>query len=141
MTAVTQTRTWTLEIPAPAKMYSANTRAYWRRTYEAKKLWRDATFLYATQARLPKGLARVRVDVVLHFTVNRNRDDENWSPYVGKPIADGLAKPHRGAPGYLLVADDSSEFMAGPFCTVGEKVAKAQYPLGLAVVTITELAP
>lgn len=144
MTTVTEARTWTLTIPAPAKMYSANARVHWRRTYEARKAWRDAAFLYATQAKLPKGLAKVRIDIVLHFTVNRDRDNENWSPYVGKPIADGLGKPHQKkaqtAPGYLLISDDTPEFLEGPFITVGEKVTKTEYPLGLAVVTITEVA-
>jgi hypothetical protein len=140
VTAMTDTRVWTLTIPAPAKMYSANTRVFWRRTYEARKAWRDASFLYATKAGLPKGLAKVRIDVVVHFTVNRGRDNENYSPHVGKPIADGLAKPHNGAPGYLLVVDDTPEFLDGPFVTVGEKVDRKTYPLGLAVVTITEVA-
>jgi len=139
VTAMTDTRTWTLTIPAPAIMYSANTRVFWRRTYEARKEWREASFVYATKARLPKGLARVRIDVVVHFTVDRNRDNENYSPHVGKPIADGLAKPHHGAPGYGLIPDDTPEFLDGPFVTVGAKVDKKLYPLGLAVVTITDL--
>lgn len=144
MTAVTDTRVWTLTIAAPAKMYSANTRVHWRRTYEARKAWRDAAFLFATQAKLPKGLAKVRIDVVLHFTVNRDRDNENWSPYVAKPITDGLGKPHQkksqAAPGYLLIADDTPEFLEGPFVTLGEKVDRKKHPLGLAVVTITNLS-
>lgn len=136
---MTETRTWQLAIPAPAVMYSANTRVFWRRTYEARKEWRNASFLYATKARLPKSLAKVRIDVVVHFTVNRNRDNENYSPHVGKPIADGLAKPHGAAPGYGLIVDDTPEFLDGPFITIGAKVDKKTYPLGLAVVTITEI--
>lgn len=138
---MTDLRTWTLTIPAPAKMYSANTREHWSPLYRARKLWREAAFAYARQAKLPKGLAKVRIDVVVHFTIDRNRDNENWSPHVLKPIADGLAKPHASAPGYLLIADDTPEFLDGPFVTVGEKVDKKRYPLGLAVVTITEVAP
>lgn len=137
---MTATRTWTLLIPAPAKMYSANTRVHWRRTYEARKAWREATFVYAQQAKLPKGLDKVRIDVVVHFTVNRGRDNENYSPFVLKPIADGLARPHGSSPGYLLITDDTPEFLDGPFVTVGAKVDKRQYPLGLAVVTITDLS-
>lgn len=140
MTAVTETRTWQLVIPAPAKMYSANTRVYWRRTYEARKAWREAAFIYAVQAKLPKGLTKVRIDVVVHFTINRGRDDENYSPYVGKPIGDGLARPHNNSPGYLMVPDDTPEFVEGPHVTVGAKVDKKVYPLGLAVVTITDLS-
>jgi hypothetical protein len=140
VTTMTDTRVWTLTIPASAKMYSANTRVYWRRTYEARKEWRNAAFLYATKAKLPKLMRKVRIDVVLHFTVNRGRDNENFSPHVLKPIADGLARPHGTAPGYLLIADDTPEFLDGPFVTVGPKVDKKAYPLGLAVVTITEVA-
>jgi hypothetical protein len=149
VTAVTETRTWQLTIPAPAKMFSANTGAHWRRTGEARKAWREASFLYATQAKLPKGLGRVRIDVSLHFTVNRGRDDSNYHPYVGKPIVDGLSKSRtvkgkngtRVEPGYELIPDDTSEFLesGGPSIVIGDKVSKVQYPLGLAVVTITDV--
>lgn len=40
-----------------------------------------------------------------------------------------------------VIADDNPRFLDGPFCTVGEKVDKKTYPLGLAVVTITEVEP
>lgn len=148
MTVVTDTRVWTLTIPAPAKMLSENSRHHWRVTGPAVKEWRAASFLYATQARLPKHLARVRIDVELHFTDARERDSHNYHRYVVKPCVDGMCRPRkvngksgvRVEPGYELVDDDSPRFVDGPHITIGEKVTKAQYPLGLAVVTITDLS-
>lgn len=148
MNAVTDTRVWTLNIPAPAKMYSENTSAHWRVTGPAVKAWRGASFLYATQAKLPKRLARVRIEVMLHFTDARSRDTYNLHKYVVKPIVDGLGKPRtvngkkgvRVEPGYELVADDNPRFVDGPFIEIGAKVDKKLHPYGLAVVTITEVA-
>lgn len=143
-----QARTWTLEIPAPARMFSENTDEHWRVTSKAVKEWREASFLWATQAKLPKHLGnRVRVDVVLHFVGNRDRDNFNYHKYVVKPLVDGLCRPRtvlgrrgvRTEPGYQLVDDDNPRYLDGPFIVIGEKVPRAQFPYGLAVVTITEL--
>ena len=142
-----ETRTWELTIPAPAKMLSENSRLHWRVSAPAVKAWREASFLYATQAKLPKHLGRVRLDVVLHFTDARERDSLNFHRYVIKPLTDGLCRPRtvngkcgiRVEPGYQLVDDDSPRFLDGPFPTIGAKVDRKVHPLGLAVVTITEL--
>nr|WP_221374345.1 hypothetical protein [Actinoplanes polyasparticus] len=146
---MTETRTWQLTVPAPAKMLSENSRHHWRVTGPAVKAWREASFLYATQARLPKHVERVRVDVTLHFTDARDRDSGNYHRYVAKPMVDGLCRPRtvngkrgvRVEPGYELVDDDNSRKLAGPFIAIGEKVDKNVHPLGLAVVTITEVSP
>jgi hypothetical protein len=115
VTAVTETRTWTLSIPAPAKMLSENSRHHWRVTGPAVKAWREASFLYATQAKLPKHLLRVRIAVELHFTDARERDSYNYHRYVVKPCVDGPCRPRtvngkrgvRVEPGYELVDDDN----------------------------------
>ena len=143
--AVSDTRTWTLTIPAPAKMLSENSRHHWRVTGPAVKAWREASFLYATQARLPKHLPKVRIDIALHFIDARPRHSYNYHRYVVKPLVDGLCKPRtvngkrgmRVEPGYLLVDDDNPNFVDGPFITVGEKVSKKTHPNGLTVITIT----
>lgn len=144
MTAVTETRTWTLTIPAPAKMLSANNKPHHQAAGRVRKAWREATYLYAQQAKLPTGLERVRIEVALHHTVNRDRDDANWHPYVLKPIVDGLGpqKTVRGRVevGHGLIPDDTPEHLDGPFPSLGEKVSRQEYPLGLVVVTITDLA-
>lgn len=148
MSAVTDLRTWQLIIPAPAVMYTENTDKPWWVTGPAVKAWREASFLYATKARLPKGLARVRIDVMLHFTDLRDRDTLNVHKYVVKPITDGLCKARtvktktgfRVEPGYGLVPDDNPRYVDGPYPTIGGKVDKKQHPLGLAVVTIVDLS-
>lgn len=148
MTAMTATRTWVLTIPAPAPMFTENTTKSRWVTGPAVKAWREASFVYATQAKLPKGLARVRLDVVLHCVDNRVRDALNLHKYVVKPLVDGLGRARtvntkkgvRVEPGYGLVADDSPRFVEGPFPTIGEKVDKTVHPLGLAVITISDLS-
>lgn len=147
MTVMAEPRTFTLAIPGPAPMFSENTSKHWRETGKAVKAWREASFLYATQARLPKHLPKVRIDVALHFTDARERDSYNHHKYVVKPLVDGLSRPRtvnskrgiRVEPGYQLVDDDNPNFVDGPFITIGEKVAKAAYPYGLAVVTVSEI--
>jgi hypothetical protein len=147
VTVMAEPRTFTLTIPGPAPMFSENTTEHWRRTSAAVREWRQASFLYATQARLPKHLPKVRIDVVLHFTDARQRDSYNYHRYVVKPLADGLARPRtvngkrgvRVEPGYELIEDDNPRFLDGPFITIGEKVVKKAHPYGLAVITITEV--
>jgi len=147
MAPATDLRTWTLTISAPAPMFSENSRHHWAKTSPAVREWRAASFLYATSAKLPRGLARVRVDVLLHFTTAGRRDRYNYHRYVAKPIVDGLASPRtvttkkgvRVEPGYGLVPDDTPQFLDGPLIEIGPKVDRKTYPLGLAVVTITEL--
>jgi hypothetical protein len=148
VTAATEARTWVLRFPAPAKMFTENTTEHWRVTSAAVREWRAASFTYAQQAKLPKGLVRVRIDVALHFTDARDRDALNLHKYVVKPIVDGLSKARtvktktgvRVEPGFGLIADDSPRHLDGPYPTIGAPVSKKDYPYGLAVVTITDLS-
>ena len=147
--AVAETRTWTLSVPAPTKMLSANSRIHHLTASRSRKAWREAAFTYAQQAKLPTGLDRVRIDVALHHTVSRDRDDANWHPYVLKPIVDGLGpqmvrRKRNGDMqvdvGYGLIPDDTPAHLDGPFPVLGEKVSRKDYPFGLTVVTITDLS-
>lgn len=149
MTVVTQKRAWTLTIPAPARMYSVNTTEHWRRTSAAVKEWREASYLYATKARLPKRLAYVRIDITLHFTDKAQRDTANYHRYVGKPLVDGLGvgrivKQKNGVlrpeVGYELIANDTPKHLDGPHLLIGEPVSRKVHPLGLAVLTVTDLS-
>lgn len=147
MTAVTKVRTWELTIPAPAQMCTENTNKSRWVTGPAVKAWREASFTYAKQAKLPKGLTRVRIDVVLHCVDNRGRDTLNMHKFVIKPLVDGLCRERivrgkkgvRVEVGYGLVPDDNPRFVDGPHPTIGAVLDKRRYPLGLAVVTITDL--
>lgn len=148
MTAVTEARTWTLGIRGPAQMYSTNTREHWRTTGTAKKAWREAAFIHAKKAKLPCGLDRVRIDIVLHFVDRKPRDAANFHPTVGKPLVDGLGAERfvttkngvRHEVGYRLIPDDTPQHLDGPHLTIGEPVSPKAHPFGLAVVTITDLS-
>jgi hypothetical protein len=148
MAAMTVTRAWTLTINAPAPMYTENTREHWRKTAAAVKEWRAASFTYAHKAKLPTGLNRVRIDVVLHFTDTRDRDTLNLHKYVVKPLVDGLSKSRtvktktgvRVEPGYQLIPDDNPRHLDGPYPLIGAPVSKKDHPYGLAVITITDIS-
>lgn len=145
-------REWTIRIRAPYRMLSANGNKPWRETAKARREWRDATHVLVQQAKLPRGLDRIRVGVELHFTVHRERDEPNYHPYVAKPIVDAMAAGRkvrdqrqptgwRIEPGYGLIPNDTKRHLDGPHITiVDEPVSRREFPLGLAVVTITELS-
>lgn len=133
--------TWTLTIPAPAPILSANdTGGHWARTAPTVAAWRDAACTWARKGRLPKGLQRVEIHLDLWFPVKRNRDRENYNATL-KPIIDGLTTPRRrGQPGYGLIPDDTPTYLAASSIELHEGKAPARSAFGLAVVTITDLS-
>lgn len=125
-------RTWTLQIPAPADWLNANSRTDHRRLAAVIKAWRDAARVYAMQAKLPKGLARVHVVARCHFTTNIRRDVGNAYP-TAKACLDGAVD-------YGLIADDNDDIVLGPDMRRGPNVDKKAYPGGgLLELVITEL--
>lgn len=141
-------RTWTLRFPAPAQMISVNGNPHWRRTCPARKAFREAMFLHAKAAKLPVGLARVRVDIVLSFPTGGRRDAANYHGNVAKPIVDAIGPAIdtvRGgkrlqAPGHGLIVDDTAEFLDGPFLRLGASGKKPGAPFGEVEVVITDLS-
>jgi hypothetical protein len=146
---------WTLRFPAPDRMLSGNQNVYWRTRHALCTSWREAMFTHAKAAKLPKGLARVRLDFELRFTSNRNdRDEANYHVLCVKPATDGLGAPFRQeikrgkragevstAPGYGLIERDTPEFLEGPYIRFGPKVANPKAcPFGEVVVVITNLS-
>lgn len=115
MSAVTDLRTWTIRFPAPAEWLSANKR-YKRRPDVAIRTWRAATSMYAVQAKLPRGLARVSVYATLHFTNARRRDAHNYVLVV-KSCIDGLVD-------YGLIDDDDRRHLLWTAITEGAPVDK-----------------
>lgn len=142
-------RTWTLRFPAPAEMLSVNGNPHWRRTSPVRKTWREAVFVHAKAAKLPVGLTKVRIDVLLRFPTNGRRDAANYHGNCVKPLVDAMGPPINTvragkpivAPGYGLIADDTAEFLDGPFVRLGPKVADPKAcPFGEVLVTITDLS-
>jgi hypothetical protein len=124
---------WRLLVPAPCQWISANDGLHWGARDRLATRWRETTHLLLVGLhgphRPPKGLARVRVDVELHFRDRRPRDAANYHPTV-KPVVDALGPPfvrppsrlrHRGAsaPGYGLIPDDTPAHLDGPHVTIG----------------------
>ncbi len=140
--------TWTLTFPAPTAMISVNGNPHWRKTSPARKAFREAMFVHAKAAKVPVGLSRVRVDIVLRFPTGGRRDAGNYHGNVAKPLVDAIGpaiNTVRGgkpvvAPGLGVIADDTAEFLDGPFLTLGPKVDDPKRcPFGQVVVTISDL--
>lgn len=133
---------WTLTIPAPAPILSANdTGGHWAKTAPAISEWRRASCTWARQAKLPKGLELVEIHLDLWFPVRRDRDRENYSATL-KPIIDGLTAPRcRGQVGYGLIPNDTPTYLAASSIELHDGKASGGSVYGLAVVTITDLSP
>lgn len=99
---------FTLEIPKLADWLNANVKRHWAANGKLVKAWRHGAHIYARQAKLPKGLDRVRVDVYVWKSSKRAYDPANLHPTV-KACVDGIVSD------YGLLPDDSSEYLAGPF--------------------------
>lgn len=148
MTAMTETRVWTLAIPAPTPMQTSNRREHWTKVSKRRKQWREAAYWRAAAMRLPTGLTKVRIDVELRFTTRRRRDAPNYYSDVIKPIVDALgpqrkAKTKTGVrvePGWGLIPDDTAEFLDLTAPRIGDPVPKGLHPYGLVVLTITDLS-
>lgn len=120
--------TITLTIPAPAKWMNSNDRMHWQPKAKLTKAWRQAAHIYARQAKLPKGLARVRTDVQVHKTTPNRCDAMNLYPTL-KAVVDGLVD-------YGLVMDDNNDHVTGPFIIDGGRAETAKV-----VITVTEILP
>jgi hypothetical protein len=142
-------RVWTLTFPAPDRMLSVNSgNQHWRRTSPIHKTWREAMYLHAKAAKLPTGLARVRLDFVLRFPRAGRIDAGNYYTHVVKPCVDGLGpainKMRAGkrvvAVGYGLIPDDTAQYLDGPRVVLGDPIRDKAMPYGQVVVTITDLS-
>jgi len=148
-TVATTGRTWVITFNAPAQMLSVNSgNQHWRRTSPIHKTWREAMYLHAKAAKLPTGLARVRLDFVLRFPRAGRIDAGNYYTHVVKPCVDGIGPPidkmRAGkriiAVGYGLIPDDTAEYLDGPHVVLGEPHRDKAAPYGQVVVTITDLS-
>ena len=121
-------RSWRVEIPAPAPWLNANSRTDRRGQTPNRRAWRDAAHVYARQARLPK-LGQAHITAVLSFRDRRRRDPHNYYPTI-KAVVDGLVD-------YGVLDDDSSEYLIGPDIRLGEPVRRGM-SAGVLTLTIRE---
>jgi hypothetical protein len=128
---MTEARTWTLRIPAPAPLWSTNDshKKGPRATSANRKQWREAGYATARKAQLPKGLARVRFSVTFHFKDRARRDALNYSE-TAKPVIDSWGPPFvqaptakkpqgSAAPGWSLIPDDTPQFLESTSLAIG----------------------
>jgi crossover junction endodeoxyribonuclease RusA len=132
--------TWTITIPAPfvkpvvkrktGKVFqrqpflNSNDRDSWRVTTPIKNGWIANAITAATEAGLPKGLAKVRIDGDIIKPRGGDYDAMNYYP-TAKALVDGLTR-------YGLTADDANRYVSGPFLHEGSKGPAA------IIITITE---
>ncbi len=125
---------WHLIVTCDEPFVSPNRRAHHMVKSRITKAWREATYYAALQAKpkLPKGLARVRIDAVLRYTEARDRDDANMVDAV-KPAVDALGAPFvrtgkrpAAAVGYSLIPDDTPTYLDGPFVRAGAYVGRGK---------------
>ena len=116
-------REWVLEIEPPADFLSANSRKD-RRGDDDRRQWRAVAWRAAREVKLPTGLARVRIDIVI--APPHNRMDEQNFRYTTKTLVDGLGPPYlrkptakqpkgASAPGYGLIPNDSRKHLDGEY--------------------------
>ena len=128
-------RQWFLRIPAPLDgqrrplWVSANDHSHWRVRQQRAKLWRESGRVACLQARLPKGIQRVTVDVVLHYKIgSRSRDALNLA-LTAKHALDGCTD-------YGFWPDDNDKHIASLTIRAGEQLAHPALSI-----TLTEETP
>lgn len=125
---MTDLHSWVIELPAGMVLINANDRLHWAAKMRLTKTIRDAAHVITRQAKVPR-LERARIDFIVHPGPKmRRRDPGNWS-LSAKAAVDGVVDAG-------VLADDSSEFLEGPFPHIGEPRPRPQL-----VLRITELAP
>ena len=157
MTAPTTTTTWTIMIPAPVRLVSANAESDWQRGPNHRAI-RDTAYGRIATSGITTGLALVRVDLEIRFPRNAARRNEtNYHPTVGKPCVDALGPERRYViskgkrkgttvleRGFGVVADDTSPPLHCPDCPhirFGEPTGRdPRHPFGLLVLTVTDLS-
>ncbi len=106
--------TFALKVAAPALFLSANNRLHHHARARLTRQWRDAGFIAAVQARLPKGLDHVHITAVVHPAKGgRLGEASNVFPSI-KAAIDGVVGD------YGLCPDDSDRHVTGPDIRRGE---------------------
>lgn len=169
MTAVTETRTWTLTLPAPtihvpdrkpgrpkpaggwpkkpaAGWLTMNSRMDWRAAMRLKRQWWELAAAAAMAARLPVGqVTRARFDATVHLTAGARRGEPmNWHP-TAKVVVDAICAGTKTKRGYGFLPDDAPRFLHCPECPhisiSPERVPVEPFkPLGVLVFTVTDLS-
>lgn len=90
---------------APKSLNAGGTgsKRHWSVGHKEKQMWEGIYGMLLIARKVPRGMSRVRIEVLLEFKHRNRRDEENYRSSVSKPFADALVKG-----GWL--ADDTREF-------------------------------
>lgn len=102
-----------LDLPWTRPPMSMNDRSHWARRSAQVRDIRQTISILAANARLPRGVDHVTVQLEYRPRDNRRRDTDNLVASL-KPICDELAAGTRTHPGYGMVPDDTPRWMAKP---------------------------
>lgn len=130
---MSESRTWTLAIPADEWWINSNYRNGWRRAALLTKSWREQAHWMAKAEKLPTGLEKIHIVATFQFRDKRRRDVHNLMPTL-KAVVDGLVD-------YGLIPDDSTTYLTGPDLRVGATLPSGRWQdHGLLTLTIAEIA-
>lgn len=125
------TRQWTVQVTAPAPFLNTNERLHGRAAARIVKAWRDATNVYARQAKLP-ALSRARIRADIHWPTRRRRDAHNYMNTI-KAMIDGLID-------HGLLPDDSDQHLLSvEICGVPPAKPQPRTTPAVVVLTISEV--
>lgn len=82
---------------------------HWGEAHREKKQWEGIYGMLLLARKVPRGMTRVTVDVLLEFKHRNKRDVENYRSSVTKPLADALQN------GGWLPNDTEEFFEVGEF--------------------------
>lgn len=104
-----------LSFPPPGKLISLNDRLHWSQEAKLIKLWREAGWGAALEAKV-RGLGPSTVQITLPVTARRRRDPSNLTPTC-KAIVDGCVDAR-------VWVDDNSDWVTvfEPCVTIGGDV-------------------
>lgn len=118
---------------------------------QARKDWRLAAYLALIDAKVPRGLGRIELQIEMRFPDRAHRDTGNFEPTL-KPIIDALGgkrlyrnerkKTDYGIvyePGREIIADDTPRHLVRTNATIGEPLGRTNPIKGIVVLTIRQL--
>lgn len=105
---------WVLRLPWSKPPLSMNQRLHHHAKARITREIRDATFLLAKHAKVPKNCARIRVTLIYRPADGRRRDAINLSPVL-KAVEDGLVDAR-------IVPDDTPEYIDPVMPRIEERI-------------------
>jgi hypothetical protein len=118
---------------------------------QARKDWRTAAYVALLEAKVPRHLGRIELQIEMRFPDRAHRDTGNFEPTL-KPIIDALGgkRLYRSKattknygivyePGREIIPDDTPRCLVRTNATIGEPLGRNNPIKGIVVLTIRRL--